>query len=285
MPILTEIKKLVPPPGRSAVRGALYLVGDSVDLLLRRRDALIPPRRLRCRLYRPYRDPRHYRATAEEFFEYFKTLCNLHPDERILDVGCGSGHMTIPLSGYLCPKGEYYGFDVNRPVIEWCRANISSEYPNFNFQVADIYNAAYNPTGKHSASEYTFPYESEFFDFVFAKSVFTHLPPEDLNRYLGEIARVLRTGGRALLTFLLLNEESKQGILAGKSALDFGPACDDFWAVNRAMPEEGVCYREGFVLDCYEKRGLRVGLPVWYGSWCGRDRFAWYQDMIVAWKP
>lgn len=79
--------------------------------------------------------------------------------------------------------------------------NITPKYPNFNFQLADIYNKMYNPQGKYKASDYKFPYANETFDFVFLTSVFTHLLPQDMERYLSEIARVLKKNGRCFITF------------------------------------------------------------------------------------
>jgi len=85
--------------------------------------------------------------------------------------------------------------------IDWCRRKISSKYPNFHFQFADIFNGVYNPKGKIKPVEYKFPYENESFDFVFVKSVFTHMLPQDMEHYFSEIARVLRKDGRCLITF------------------------------------------------------------------------------------
>ena len=55
------------------------------------------------------------------------------------------------------------------------------------FTVADIHNPVYNPGGRLRAEEYTFPYPSEAFGFAVLKSVFTHLLPTALERYLAEI--------------------------------------------------------------------------------------------------
>ena len=68
------------------------------------------------------------------------------PHERVLEVGCGIGRMAVPLTGYLS-GGEYEGFDGMPKAIEWCQENISSEYPKFRFQVADVYNKKYNLRG------------------------------------------------------------------------------------------------------------------------------------------
>jgi len=49
----------------------------------------------------------------------------------------------------------------------------------FNFNLADVYNKFYNPTGKQSADAYTFPFADGSFDIVYGASLFTHLVPSD----------------------------------------------------------------------------------------------------------
>ena len=43
---------------------------------------------------------------------------------------------------------------------------------------------------------------------------------EEVEHYLSEIARVLKPGGRCLISFFLLNEESLGLIARGKSTID-----------------------------------------------------------------
>src|ERR687892_593067 len=97
-------------------------------------------------------------ATADEFMAHFIELGGLQPDERVLDVGCGIGRMARPLAGYLSSEGSYDGFDVNRDGIAWCRRRYR-RHANFRFEVADLFNARYNPRGAQRADEYRFPYD------------------------------------------------------------------------------------------------------------------------------
>src|SRR5579862_1080583 len=59
-------------------------------------------------------------AIGDEFFGYFNALADLKPDERVLDIGCGTGRMARPLAGYL-KKGSYYGIDIVKSSVEWCQ--------------------------------------------------------------------------------------------------------------------------------------------------------------------
>ena len=225
-----------------------------------------------------------YRKVGEEFFRYFVELARLQPHESVLDVGSGSGRMAVPLTVYLSDEGTYEGFDISAEAVKWCRERITSDFPNFRFQVSDIYNAAYNPQGTYPASEYRFPYEDRTFDFVFLTSVFTHLLPRDMEHYFSEIARVLKPGGRCLVTYFLLNEESIPMLDAGRSILNFAERGERYRTINKSRPEDAVAYDEKFIRSLYEKYGLVLSEPVYYGSWCGRENFLSLQDMVLAYK-
>src|ERR1700722_15210211 len=56
--------------------------------------------------------PAVFKATGNEFLGYLVDLCGLQPGDAVLDVGCGSGRMALPLTGYLNREGRYAGFDV-----------------------------------------------------------------------------------------------------------------------------------------------------------------------------
>ena len=88
------------------------------------------------------------------------------------------------------------------------------------------FNKHYNPAGKLDAKSFQFPYDSSSFDFVFLKSVFTHMRPDSVQHYLREIRRVLKLDGRCLATAFLLNSEATELIHSGRSSLplthDFG---------------------------------------------------------------
>jgi ubiquinone/menaquinone biosynthesis C-methylase UbiE len=221
---------------------------------------------------------------GREFRRHFIGLAGLRPEHRVLDVGCGIGRMAIPLTEYLSPAGGYWGFDIVRKGIDWCQERITPKFPNFHFQHSDVYNRHYNPGGKVRACDYRFPFEDDFFDFVFLTSVFTHMVPADLENYLREIARVLKPGGKCLITFLLMNEESRALIRAKKSDLEFVHEMDGYFTTKPNDPEAAIAYDEKIALQFFERCGLAVEPPLRYGSWCGRKQYLSYQDIVVAGK-
>lgn len=219
---------------------------------------------------------------GNDFLRFFVEHCDLKPFEKVLDVGCGVGRMAVPLIGYLGKRGSYDGFDIVPGSIAWCNKKISSRFPNFHFQLADIYNKHYNPNGKCLPSKYTFPYPNDYFDFVFLTSVFTHMLPLDMERFLSEILRVLKINGRCLITYFLLNKESICGIESKASSLDFKYNFDHFRSTNRETPELAIAYDEAFVLGLYKKYGLEITEIVRVGWWCDNSNYC--QDIIIARK-
>ena len=264
-------------PISSALRNIVYFAMDSVDLLLGRRDMLTPPRRM---AYLPGGGNSY--KLGEEFLRYFIELGSLKPNETVLDVGSSIGRMAAPLTKYLDEGGSYEGFDIVKEGVEWCKRKISHRYPNFHFQLAEVFNKNYNPEGKYNAAEYRFPYKNNSFDFVFLTSVFTHMLPHDIENYISEIARVLRKDGRCLITFFLLNKESLKRIETKKSTLDLKFVFDEYRTIDKNTPEAAIAYEEQFIRGLYGKYGLNIQEPVYYGYWSGRKEFLSCQDIIIA---
>lgn len=273
----------IPESFKSVLRESLYFGTDLFDEVQGKRTTLTPPARLRCQVG-PFLNADYYWSTAEEFLGYFKELSSLKPTEEVLDIGCGCGQMAAKLSEYLDQNSTYEGLDIAEPAIDWCSKNISSRYPNFHFQLADVFNKKYNPRGKNQPSQYTFPYEDESFDFVFAKSIFEHMLPEDIQHYLSEIVRVLKTGGRSLITFFLLNRESLDLMKTAKSTTNFKYNRGIYSTVDERTPEVLLAYDEAFILNLYKRLQLRITLPINFGWWCGRSSYLSYHDIIVASK-
>jgi ubiquinone/menaquinone biosynthesis C-methylase UbiE len=226
----------------------------------------------------------NFKEIGDEFLRLFVELGGLQPHHRVLDVGCGIGRMAIPLTQYLSEKGRYEGFDVVTHGIEWCQARISTRYPHFRFQLANVVNQLYNQKGKRSASRYKFKYWRRSFDFVFLTSVFTHMLQDELENYLSEVKRVLVTGGTSFITMFLLNEESEGLLKAGRGNIQFPHPVGQCRVQRMDVQEHAVAYPEQFVRDLYAKYGLEIQEPIHYGNWCGREQHTSYQDIIIATK-
>lgn len=225
-----------------------------------------------------------FQAIGLGILEELKASCRLRPHQSVLDVGCGTGRVAIPLTQYLSPQGRYEGFDPVARAVRHCRTRITPSYPNFHFEVADLYNKAYNPKGRFRDAEFCFPYPDGSFDVVFATSVFTHLLPPGTRRYLAEAARVLKPGGFFFATFFLLNDASLQAHDAGRSTITFAHHLPGCRVHDARRPEGAVAYEEQGVLELVAGVGLQLAQPAGYGVWSGRppSGYGGYQDRLVA---
>jgi SAM-dependent methyltransferase len=245
---------------------------DAVDYVQGKRDPLIPPRRL------SFVFGGDFKSIGKEFLGYFQ-LFGMQPNDRVLDVGCGIGRMALALTGYI-RSGSYEGFDIIGSAIDWCKESITPAHPQFRFTHADIFNKSYNSGGKVQPSNFTFPYPDKSFDFAFLTSVFTHMFPKDIAHYMSELSRVIKPGGRCLITWFLVNNESARLVDSGKSRLPMTHICPGYCTINRKTPEYAVGIPEIDAIEFYIRNGFSTE-PIHYGTWCGRQGMS-FQDIIVA---
>jgi len=278
MKVSVAAKRLLPGfQSRLLVRRILNFPRDTYDRITHKRDPLIPPHGLWF-----VGGENDYETVNEEFLRYFVDLGGLKPDHCILDVGCGIGVMASRLTKFLSPTGAYFGFDIVPIGISWATRHIRLRFPNFSFAHVDLFNKHYNPRGILSPDTFQFPYPDKKFDFVFLKSVFTHLMPVSIRHYLGEIRRVLKPSGRCLVTIFLLNDESLDLIHRGQGSVPLLHEMDGCRVLDPQFPETAVGIPEAdFAASC-NSTGLNLLQPIHYGSWCGRKSYMSYQDVLVV---
>ncbi len=259
---------------------------DLADRILGRRDPDLPSK---SGVFTGATDD--FRASGAAFLKVLESAAGLTPSSRVLDVGCGIGRLAIPMAGFLDQDGGYEGFDIVPEGIEWCQQHISSPHDNVHFTLADLYNKEYNPKGSVPPAEYRFPYEDDAFDLVVLFSVFTHMLPDDVDRYVSEIARVLKKDGRVFATYYVINQDSLQLMkTSGRSKLQFKHNLGSHWIHSGNVPELGVAYEEPYIRNLYGKYGLSDPPTIYFGRWCGRvverplDSGLIAQDSVVATK-
>jgi SAM-dependent methyltransferase len=101
---------------------------------------------------------------------------------RVLDFGCGHGRVARHFLRYWA-KAEFSGADIDADNLAWCRQNLSRG----DFRLNRLW------------PESSFAGES--FDAIYGLSVMTHLTAEAQEAWLGELARILKPNGVALLSF------------------------------------------------------------------------------------
>lgn len=215
------------------------------------------------------------RPFKEPFLPYLLELAGLQPQHTVLDVGCGAGAITEELAGFL--TGSYHGIEVQRDQVERLRA----EYPKWTFHFADLANSTYNSSGQSTAAAYALPFEDGSVDTIILRSVFTHLLPDATVRYLQEIARVLRPGGRCLSTWFLLNRDGYQHVAAATATTPGSfPVDRGFYRIrSEDDPERAVAYDEAWVREQHRLARLEI-VTTRYGWWCRRDGLS-RQDIVV----
>jgi ubiquinone/menaquinone biosynthesis C-methylase UbiE len=265
----------LPLPLLLRLRQARYFPAEVWDWLRGRRDPLLPPRWLR------FVGGGDFTAVGDRFLHHFQTLAKLRPEEDVLDVGCGVGRIALALTRYLKPPGSYRGFDIVPEGIRWCQGHITPRCPHFQFQHVDVKNAAYNSGGRMSARDFVFPYCDASVDFVFLASVFTHMQPFEMSRYLREVRRVLRPAGRCFATFFILNQESRQLMVEVGSLYHFGHDAGGCFTTSPDRPEAAIAYDENELRQHLTKAGMK--LDAFYpGGWCGRERAVDGQDIVLV---
>jgi ubiquinone/menaquinone biosynthesis C-methylase UbiE len=119
----------------------------------------------------------HGVRTAADSAAYL--LPHLHEGQRLLDVGCGPGTITLDLAEAVGASGAVVGIENVEPPLAEARHNAAARGDGrTRFEVADVM---------------ALPYAAASFDVVHAHQVLQHLTdPVDA---LGEMARVTRPGG------------------------------------------------------------------------------------------
>lgn len=190
----------------------------------------IPPENLRLRVHGSGDEASFLSVGRQMAAEIKRVIAEeglaLESFERVLDFGCGCGRVLRCLG----PHSGFFATDLDPEAIAWCQTNLSNL-------------ATFEVNGDRPP----LAYETGTFDFVYAISVFTHLP-EDLEQlWLEELRRITRPGGTLLLT------------VHGERL---------FRRVPRAARQE--LQERGF---CYSHCGSTEGLPDYYQTSFHREDY------------
>lgn len=121
----------------------------------------------------------------------------LKPDSRLLDVGCGVGRAARKFVPFL-NDWRYTGIDISDGALAHATGLANSEgwaskHPTF------ILNEDMNLLGAK-------------FDMIWAHSVFTHLPPQQVEVMIGNASRLLERGGKFLFTHKKAERTQRNGL-------------------------------------------------------------------------
>ncbi len=277
MNLLRKIYYLLGPQQRRKARRLFFLPQDLFDSALKRRLPLVPPK---GKIFIGQGD---FAATGDALLQNLIETCALKPNHHILDVGCGIGRLARPLTKYLNQNGSYEGFDVVQEGINWCVRKYNA-YPNFNFKYIPLKNDLYNLETENTADVFQFPYPNQCFDLVVLTSVFTHMQMEEVNNYLLEIGRVLKSGSHCFATFFIINKETE--IYLDQSKKPFFPhRFQHYFLHNPKVKDANIAYRYEIVHRMASAAGLTID-QFYPGWWAGNPENSCmnYQDVLVLKK-
>jgi SAM-dependent methyltransferase len=168
----------------------------------------------------------------------------------VLEFGCGGARV---LRHFRNIEGfRLAGTDANPTAIEWDRKNL----PGIEFS--------------HNGLQPPLSYKDRSFHFIYALSVFTHIPLVWQRAWLDDLHRVLRPGGSLLCTthgenFInsLSNEDRLKLQREGNLTLDSKSAGAHYstqvlgsWDVYQSPDDIRKAFGENFELLCYEREGV-----------------------------
>jgi SAM-dependent methyltransferase len=113
----------------------------------------------------------------------------LLPEHRLLDVGCGPGRAARRFVPYLMPH-RYVGCDISRECLKHAE----------NLSMDEGWDSK-GPIFIENGDLDLLTIESDRFDFIWAHSVFTHLPEEQIYKMVGNAAKILSDCGKMLFTY------------------------------------------------------------------------------------
>lgn len=111
-------------------------------------------------------------------------MANIKTGDKVLDVGCGSGNLTLTAKRYSGRSGSVYGIDASAEMIDVARKKAMQTGMDAMFDVALIEKL---------------PFEDATFNIVISRLVMHHLPDDLKRQALAEIFRVLKPGGTIFL--------------------------------------------------------------------------------------
>ena len=117
------------------------------------------------------------------FREEEVALARIGSGDRVLDVGCGTGSLTIAAARAAGPTGRVVGVEPSAEMIERARAKARRARRDVELVA--------------TAGE-ALPFPDDAFDVVLLSLVLHQLPSDPLHRTMAEVRRVLAPGGRVL---------------------------------------------------------------------------------------
>ncbi len=111
-------------------------------------------------------------------------LAQVKPGNSVLEIGCGTGTLTLAAKQRVGPTGEAFGIDQIPGMVEASQRKAAQANQKITFQVGSIDNI---------------PFPDNRIDAVMCSFMIFHMSEETRRKGIAEIQRVLKPGGRLLV--------------------------------------------------------------------------------------
>jgi SAM-dependent methyltransferase len=235
---------------------AVMNASDVIPRLIYPEFRTLPPNHLRIRIgvgNRILNNQTHFLVHARDFWMFVLSdgIANLH--SNILDIGVGCGRWAHWMRDYNFRgrrfDGTYVGIDIDGEAIAWCEKNYDA--PRFRFHHSSDASVSYNQNGSPRAA-YRIPEADGTFDLVFSNSLLTHLLEAELENYLRETFRLLKTGGAMMHSHF--NIEYPPATFGTRHTFKYQRG--NAQIESEAQPEAAVAYHTDFLFGLCRRIGF-----------------------------
>jgi SAM-dependent methyltransferase len=235
---------------------AVMNASDVIPRLIYPEFCTLPPNHLRIRIgvgNRILNNQTHFLVHARDFWMFVLSegIANLH--SNILDIGVGCGRWAHWMRDYNFRgrrfDGTYVGVDIDGEAIGWCEKNYDAQ--RFRFHHSSDASVSYNQNGSPSAA-YQIPEPDGTFDLVFSNSFLTHLLEAELENYLRETFRLLKTGGAMMHSHF--NIEYPPATFGTRHTFKYQRG--NAQIESEAQPEAAVAYHTDFLFGLCRRIGF-----------------------------
>jgi ubiquinone/menaquinone biosynthesis C-methylase UbiE len=126
-------------------------------------------------------------------------LAQIEPGESVLEVGCGTGSLTLAAKQKIGKTGKAVGIDVIPGMVEYSQKKAEQAQEEISFQLGSINQI---------------PFGDNTFDVVMGSFMIFHMSDKTRKEGIKEIWRVLKPQGRLLFVDLAIPEQPLQKAIA-----------------------------------------------------------------------
>lgn len=153
--------------------------------------------------------------------------------DRILDYGCGNGRLLEILKD---KKIEYIGADVSQKLLEIAK----NKHPEHKFIKLD--------------SQGILPLNDNYFNKIISIAVFHHFPPEYAGKMTKELFRIIKPGGKIIVTVWKLDQEKYKKYFS-KNGEGYIPFKDNS---SRVFNRYHYLYTKKDLREIFSKAGFKI---------------------------